>query len=229
MKRFLMITYWQLLLLVRYKILAIAFIIGLLYCAVILSLPAVRIDLVIIPLIFSDPAMLGFIFIGALILFEKSDNTLPALVVTPIKCSEFLWAKAIALLVPALVISFAITVSAFGLNFNPLALILGVSFSSIIFTFIGFVGAARVKTFNQYIIVIPVFLAPAILPVLTVFGVTNILILNLIPTYSMLQVLFGMVNDFDPLLFSAHLGYLGLWVFIALLLAKRAYYKNLLQ
>jgi fluoroquinolone transport system permease protein len=229
MKRFVKITYWQLMLLVRYNILLIALIIGIMYCALILSLPVIKIDKVIITLIFSDPAMLGFIFIGVLILFEKSDNTLPALVVTPLKCAEFLWSKALALLIPALIVSFAIAFSGYGFGFNPIALILGVGLSSVIFTFLGFIGAARVKTFNQYIIVIPVFLAPSVLPILNFFDVTNIWVLNIIPTYSMLYVLFGMAEITMPIIYSAHLAYLVLWIFLALKLAKRSYYKYLMQ
>lgn len=228
MDRFLKITYWQLLLLLRYKIFTIAIVIGILYCALILSLPAVRVDLVVIPVIFSDPAMLGFIFIGALILFEKSDNTIPALVVTPMKSYEFLWSKALALLVPALVISFAVAVSAYGFQFNAFALFLGVGFSSIIFSFLGFIGASRVRTFNQYIIVIPLFLLPAVLPLLNVFQIIDFPALNLIPTYSMLTLLFEAVEPSFNVDYLINVAYLTFWLYLSFRLAKRSYYKYLM-
>lgn len=229
MKRFLNMAYWQLKLLIEYRIVLIAVITGLLYCSVLLALPALRTDLVIIPIIFSDPVMLGFIFIGVLVLFEKSDNTLPAQAVTPLKPYEYLWAKAISLLVPAIIICFALALSAYRFNFKPLILLLGVIPASIIFTFIGFAGVARVKTFNQFIIVIPVFLAPSILPLLNIFEITNIWIFNLVPTYSVLRILFSMTTEISNTVLMAHVAYLVFWIIITNYWAVKTYSKRILK
>jgi fluoroquinolone transport system permease protein len=228
MKKFFILTGWQLKLLVKYNILTIALIIALIYTALLRSLPGIRIDMVVVSLIFSDPSMLGFIFIGAIILFEKSDNTLPALVVTPMKQWEFLWSRAIALLIPALIGSFGIALAGWGFHFRIVPLFVSVSLSSILFTFIGFIGATRVKTFNQYMIIIPLFLAPAAIPLINYFELVHWPILYLMPTQSTLDLLSYSTKPTGYLPFLLNSFYLIIWIIIAYKLSIRAFNKTLL-
>lgn len=57
------------------------------------------------------------------------------------------------------------------INTNYFILLLGVTLTSILFLLLGFVGAQRVKTFNQYILVIPMFLMPLCIPLIDYFGI----------------------------------------------------------
>jgi fluoroquinolone transport system permease protein len=229
MIRILHYSLWQLRLLIRYQIILTAFVIAAAYILAFKLVPFIQIDKVLIFLIFSDPTLLGFIFIGAMILFEKADQTLPAQVITPLHSSEFLWAKAIALLVPALICSLSMMMAGQGTQFRVILFILNTGLSSLIFTFLGIVGVMHVKTFNQYLIVIPLFLAPTSLPLLSFFGLTNLNILYIIPTQSTLylfeQVL-GSPNTFKEL---ACLSYLVLWVYLSYRYAKTSFEKKMYQ
>jgi len=182
MSRLLSTIIWDLKLALKYQIVTVAIAISVLYILIFRIVPGINYTPVLITLIFTDPTSLGFIFIGAMILFEKAANTLQAVVVTPLKPWQYLWSKALSLTLISVVCSFAMAFAGHGSGFRYLYLLLAVLLSSVLFIFIGFIGVARVKSFNQYIIVIPLFMAPAILPLLNFYGVTHTYLLYLIPT-----------------------------------------------
>jgi fluoroquinolone transport system permease protein len=162
---------WDLRLQVRYQIVTVAAIVTLLYVGIFRALPAARSDTLLILLVFSDPSMLGFIFIGALVLFERGANTLQAVVTTPLSSSQYLWSKALSLTLIAVPSGFAMVLAAHGPGFNFLALLAALTLTSLLFVFLGFVGVARVRTVNEYLLIVPVFFLPLVLPVLGLLGI----------------------------------------------------------
>lgn len=120
----------------------------------------------------TDPSMLGFLFVGALVLFEKNSNTISALVVTPVRAYQYLGAKALSLTVLALLGSGAMAIAS-PHESNVGILILAVVLSSVHFVWIGFLGVVRVKTISQYFFVFPFIIAPLMLPLLHFFGIVT--------------------------------------------------------
>lgn len=171
---------------VRNRILHIALLITVLYAAILQVLPAQNFNEVLIALVFSDPVMLGFMFTGVMILFEKSGNTLQALAVTPVRPGEYFASKALSLTLLALLMSLGMTLAGAGTRFGLIFFLPAVIFTSVLFVFIGIAGASRVKTFNQYFIVIPICMAPAVLPFLNFFQITDTWIWYVIPTQASL-------------------------------------------
>lgn len=53
-------------------------------------------------IIFTDPSVLGFFFLGALMMLEKAENTRNALAMTPISAGNYFWAKTATLTTMAL-------------------------------------------------------------------------------------------------------------------------------
>jgi len=184
-------------------------------------------DKVFISMIFTDPTMLGFIFIGAMILFEKGDNTLVAQVVTPMTTNNYIWSKALALLLPALIASLAMILAARGTHFRLLPFLTSVILSSLIFTFIGVAGAIKVRTLNQYIILLPLFLAPAALPLINFYHITRLTVLWIIPTQSSLYLLDQAVSGFFNFREIFNILYLVLWTFLTYSYAKYNFEKTL--
>ncbi len=182
MKTLFRMILWDLKLQVRNSILTVSIFIAVFYVALFLLLGLRGKDDILIALIFSDPTFLGFIFTGVLVLFEKSANTLQALVVTPVKIWQYLFSKAISLTIITSIICFAMVFASHGFHFNYFYFLAATFLSSVLFIFLGFIGVAKVKTFNQYIIVIPLFITPLILPYLNFFGVTNTLWFYILPT-----------------------------------------------
>lgn len=173
-------------LIIRNRILAVAAFVTVLYVLIIQVLPEESFTTVLTMLIFSDPVMLGFMFTGAMVLFEKSSNSLQALSVTPVRPGEYLFSKGITLTVVALAASLVMAIAGLRFQFGILYLSVAVVFSSLLFIFIGFIGASRVKTFNQYFVVIPIFLIPTCLPFLNYFGATDTVAWYIIPTQASL-------------------------------------------
>ena len=107
---------WDIRFALRYNIITVAIVITGLYTIIFKLIPGADITEVLVSFIFSDPTMLGFIFVGAMVLFEKDANTLQALTVTPIKPWQYLWSKAIALTLIALFCSIGMAFIGHGFN-----------------------------------------------------------------------------------------------------------------
>jgi fluoroquinolone transport system permease protein len=215
---------------IRNRILAVAAVITILYVAIIQVLPGESFTMVLTMLIFSDPVMLGFMFTGAMVLFEKNSNTLQALSVTPVRPGEYLLSKGIALTSVALAASLIMAVAGLGFSFGLLYLGLAVVFSSLLFVYIGFIGVSRVKTFNQYFIVIPLFMLPTCLPLLNYFGATDTIAWYIVPTQASL-ILFTAAFEGTSGISSGDMVYALLYLPAATIasyrLAVGAYYKIL--
>jgi fluoroquinolone transport system permease protein len=186
MRTFLNLLKWDLVLLAKYGILPVAIGIGVLYIALIyiLNIPPNIIAL----LIFSDPSMMGFIFVGVMVLFEKQAGTSSALVVTPLRPWQYLLSKSVSLTIPALIVSIAMTYASRE-SVNLMLVIVAVFLTSVLFLLLGFIGAQRVKTFNQYILIIPMFIAPFCIPIIDYFGLWESPLMWIIPTQSSLILL----------------------------------------
>jgi len=186
MRTFFNLLKWDVILLLKYGILPIALGIGALYIGLVflLDIPSS----IIVLLIFSDPSMMGFIFVGVMVLFEKQAGTSSALVVTPLQPWQYLLSKSISLSIPAAIVSLAI-VFASQLDASYVLVVVAVVLTSILFLLLGFAGAQRVKTFNQYILIIPMFLMPFCIPLVDFFGLWQSQLMWIIPTHSSLKLL----------------------------------------
>jgi len=186
MRTFFYLLKWDIILLLKYGILPVALGIGALYIGLVflLDIPSSIIAL----LIFSDPSMMGFIFVGVMVLFEKQAGTSSALVVTPLQPWQYLLSKSISLSIPAAIVSLAI-VFASQLDASYVLVMVAVVLTSILFLLLGFAGAQRVKTFNQYILIIPMFLMPFCIPLVDFFGLWQSQLMWIIPTHSSLKLL----------------------------------------
>ena len=191
MKQLLNAIRWDFIRETKYNIIGIYAVITLLYLGLLLAIPMKPgpKDMLLIFLIFNDPVALGFMFIGSLVLFERSDRTFFALAVTPLKHSNYLWAKALTLTTIAVISSLVMAFAAHGWPFQVLYLILGVGLSSIAFTFLGFYAVSFCQSFNQYILWAAILLFPAGLPFLNFFGWTDSLIWYIVPSHATLHLL----------------------------------------
>lgn len=190
---------WDFVIIYKYGIVAIATIITIIYCAALLFLQATGIEKIITLLIFSDPVMYGFLFTAIIILFDKVSRTNMALFTTPVTVMQYIISKAIVFTVLALTCSTAIILSAQPNYFNIIWFVAAVILSSVLFVFIGIIGVSFVNNFNQFILLMPIVLAPACLPFLSFFNVFNHWAMYLIPTQPCI------------ILFSASVTYVNNW------------------
>lgn len=117
-------------------------------------------------IIFSDPAILGLIFIGAIVLFEKSERVINSLSASPMRISEYVISKGISLAIISTFCGVVIALVA-GKSTNWIIFLCGLFFGSCMFTFTGLAISTRIANFNQFIMyLIPITLlmaAPGVL------------------------------------------------------------------
>ena len=100
-------------------------------------------------MIYSDPAAMGLFFMGAIVLLEKSQKVLNAMVVSPVKVSEYILSKTVALIAISTVIAMILGFVS-GSN-QLLSIAVGTALTSAIFTMLGIIAATNL---NQFLIVI---------------------------------------------------------------------------
>lgn len=145
-------------------------------------------------LIYSDPAILGLFFLGAIILLEKSQQVLSALAIAPITITEYILAKVVSLGLIAVLITVIIGVA---LNLSHLFLLCLITFFvSILFSLIGLIGAARTKNLNHYLIFTVIIEIFALVPPLIQFFIPT----TFLKWYPLCQALNIMQGDITYLL-----------------------------
>lgn len=120
-------------------------------------------------LIFSDPAAMGLFFMGAIILFEKSQRVINSIAVSPVKVSEYIIAKVTALGITGTAVAVII---ALGTGERDITgVIAGTFLGSFLFSLCGLISAAFVNSLNRFMIVTIPFELLCMLPLLSLFGV----------------------------------------------------------
>jgi fluoroquinolone transport system permease protein len=114
-------------------------------------------------IIFSDPAALGFFFLGALMMLERSEGVRSALATAPIRVGDYLGGKMITLTALALVASTILHIASMRSG-NAALLAATVILTSIQYIGIGVPIARRFKTVSGYLMGSAGFMTPAIAP-----------------------------------------------------------------
>jgi fluoroquinolone transport system permease protein len=122
--------------------------------------------------IFSDPAVVGFFFIGGVVLLERADRTLDALFVTPLRVPEYLLAKIGSLGAMAVATSLLIALGA-GLRFRPVPLLLGITLTASLAVLAGIALVSRFESLNRFAWVGGLAISLFSLPLLAWFGVVG--------------------------------------------------------
>lgn len=154
-------------------------------------LPASVMDLAVPFVIFVDMAMVGFYFLAAIVLFEKSEGTLLALVVSPLRFWEYLAAKLASLTALAVVISLLVAVVCYGVGFNWPLLAVAVALTSCIGLIVGFIAIAPYDTVSAFFLPAQLYALPLTVPLLAFFGWIDHPIFYLWPTHGSLLMLRG--------------------------------------
>lgn len=114
-------------------------------------------------IVFTDPAVVGFFFLGALMLLEKGENVRTALAITPISASDYFWSKTVTLTGLAFVSVLVLSLF-FHQSSNLPLLMSAVVLTSVQFLGLGVITAYRFKTVTSYLMGAAGFLTPVIAP-----------------------------------------------------------------
>ena len=173
--------------------------------------------------------MLGFLFVGVMILFEKDSNTLQAIIINPLKNWQYIWAKAISLTFISTLVGLIMLYAGYSGKIQPLYMLIALSFTSILFVFFGVIGVVRVRTFIQYMIIIPMFLMPMIIPLLDFFRVYTAKWMYLIPSHASLILMKASIQSQPAGDIIYAIFYLLLWIIVAYKIAQASFVKYIVE
>jgi fluoroquinolone transport system permease protein len=174
-------------------------------------------------------------FVGALVLFEKSENVLQALVITPMKTDDYLLSKITSLTILSCISAtiFIILMNIFGgIDFNVFFLASGIILTSILLILLGFILVSRLKSINEYLLAMAlVFLGLTFPPMLHLSGLYENVIFYLWPTQASFIIFRGVFNESILETWEIAYGiiYQIVWIGILFFLARRAFYKYIIS
>jgi fluoroquinolone transport system permease protein len=167
----------------------------------------------------------SFYFMSGLVLLEKSEGTLEAQVVTPLRKSEYLISKVITLGILALVESLTIVVIVSGVHFNWLLLILGIFLLMAMYTLYGFVIVSRYDSINEFLLPSVIWTMAYSLPLLYYFDIWRSWILFLHPIQAPLLLMQAAFQPIPTWQIVYGVLYAALWAGIAFYGSQRAFMR----
>ena len=174
-------------------------------------------------MIYIDPSVLGFFFLGGLMLFERGDGVLDALFVGPLRAGEYIAAKGLSLTLLALLSSLAL---ALGVGVVPTSLPLmlaGVALTSLMITFFAVAVGSRLTTVNRYFFGGALLSLPLVAPIFGFVGVLSHPLLAWLPAAPGLALIdAGLGGEaLTPMEVLRAIGLLLAWTCAAYLWARR--------
>ena len=224
---------WEFVLLSRYKIIHISILSMVLYFLTTQAVPDMNKTTFHTMLLFFDPAIIGIMFVGVLVLFEKSENVLQALVITPMKTDDYLLSKITSLTILSIISAsiFIALLNIFsGIDFNIQFLVLGIILTSVMLILLGFILVSRVNNINEYLVaMIIAFLGLLFAPLLHLSGLYENVIFYLWPTQASFTLFTGVFNATSLELWEIAygIGYQVIWIGLLYFLARKAFYKHI--
>jgi fluoroquinolone transport system permease protein len=219
---------WDLILQSRYKIIHLSILSVIIYYISLVAIPSINNTEFKTMYLFFDPALLGIMFIGALVLFEKTENTLEALTVTPIKTRTYFLSKIISLTILSVVSGFLFLFLSHGIHFQYFYMITGIVLTSVLLIILGFILVARCNSINEYLVMMMMaFLLLFIPPLLDIFGIYHNVVFYLWPSEASFLLLKGVFSAVSLNETFYALIYLIIWIISCYYLAKKAFYKHI--
>lgn len=170
----------------------------------------------------------GFYFVAGLVLLEKSEGTLEAQVITPLRAGEYLAAKVVTLSVLSLLETAVLVPLTFGLPPQPLALVAGVLLGAAFYTLAGFIVVARYDSINEYLLPSIVYAGAMALPLLPYAGIGGELVATVAyihPLQAVLVLLEAALRPATALHLAYGLLYGALWVVLFFRLTLRSFQR----
>lgn len=230
MNQLLAMLKWEFILQSRYRIIYIAFASVILYYFMLEAVPLLNTVEMSTTFLFFDPMLIGIMFVGALVLFEKTEDTLQALIITPIKTNTYFLSKIISLTVLSLFTGTIFVLLTQGLDFNIANYLTGLTLTSIMLILIGFILVSRCHSLNEYLLMIMLsFVVLFLPPLLHTSKIYENNLFYLWPTqasFIMLKGTFIEISLTDTIYAAS---YLILWILICYFLAKKAFYTHIIQ
>ncbi|SER20370.1 fluoroquinolone export ABC transporter permease subunit [Piscibacillus halophilus] len=197
--------------------------VSIVYISLLLLAPTSYIEPLSILIIFTDPSVLGFFFVGGLVLLEKDQAIFSTLFVSPIRIHQYLMSKVLSLTLLAIASSLIIFMVIHQHHINYLPFLIAVMLCSIFFTLLGIFLAVRVDSINMFLYTSPLITIIFYLPLLNFFKLSDSIWLYLLPTQAVLTLLEGTFNSVTVLDYFYGIAVFVPWISLVYLLTYRSF------
>jgi len=164
-----------------------------------------------------------FYFMAGLVMLEKSEGSLEARVVTPLRAGEYLLVKLIALSVLVLAENLIIAALISRFHFELLPTALGLILAGAIFSLTGFLAVVRYNSINEFLMPSMVYTVVLMLPLLDFFGLVESPLFFLHPVQAALVLLEGGYRSLGTWEWIYGLGYSAIGGVVLFRLGLRAF------
>ena len=190
--------------------------------------PALRTEVAVL-LVVTDPTVLGFYFIAAMVLYEKEEGVIDALVTTPLGDRGYLASKTITLSSLAVLASVLVAVLGHGATLRTAVLLPGVALSAALFVLVGFVAVARYDSVNEYFISAAGWGTVLFLPLFGYVGLVDTPLFYLLPAQPVLLVVEAGFRPVAVWKLVYAFGYLLIGNAIGFVVARRAFRRHIVR
>ena len=159
------------------------------------QLPADVLGWMLPVIVLSNIQVNSFYFLAGLVLLEKSEGTLQAQVVTPLRPREYLASKHVTLTALSVAENVVLVLATVGAGALGPTLLAGIVLASTLFCLGGFLAVARHDSINEFLMPSFVYTMVLTLPLLAYFGLFDSPLLELHPMQAPLALL---KQAFDP-------------------------------
>jgi fluoroquinolone transport system permease protein len=192
-------------------------------------LPAGVVEGGMVPFLFLNLLIASFYFVAGLVLFEKGEGVLEALVTTPLRDGEYLASKILTLVVLGALESLAIVALVYPAGVAWLPLALGIALTAALYTLCGFVAIARYDSINEFLLPSGLFVMVVQLPVLDFVGLWESPIFWLWPTQACLVLLEAAFRPVGTTELAYGVVYAGSWTAALFLYARVSFRRFIVR
>jgi fluoroquinolone transport system permease protein len=178
-------------------------------------------------IVFVDLAVVGFYFMAGALLFERSERTLQALLVSPLRFREYLVSKLLTLTLLAMTISLAVAMVGYGPHFNLFLFLAGVALTSLLTLLVGLIAVAPYDSISRFLIPAQLYVLILYAPLVHFFGWWTSPVIYLIPTQGSLLMLRGAFYTIRPWQTAYAIVYQLLWLTALTVLARRRFDRHI--
>lgn len=169
--------------------------------------------------------MNAFYFMAGMVLLEKSEGTLEAQIVTPLRTGEYLASKVLSLFVLSALESLALVVAVSGADFNWLWMLTGIAFMVAIYALYGFFVVARYDTIAEFILPSALWTMGFSVPLLSYFDLWQHWSLYLHPLQAALILIQAAYTPLPAWQVVYGVLYASLWVGVGYWVSRRAFHR----
>jgi len=179
--------------------------------------------------VLTDTSVLGFFFVGGIVLLERRQGILNNLFVTPIRPAEYLLSKVLTLTFLAILVSLILFLAGIRQQQGVLEFLAGIFFTSFFFTVIGIAVAAQSNTINGYFFRGVLYTIGFLVPVIGYVIAPDNSVLLIFPVNAALTLMDTVIRYRPPGMLMGAAGSLLLWNIAAVIFTYKWFDKFVIR